>query len=293
MSAATHIPPKTQAEPSGSSATMRARTLLGAAIVIGALSIVALILDLGWIVGAVLALAALAVIVVGPFIAMRRRSFVVAPLAIALVSLLNPLILGGITAHVTNLIGVVTLQRGLVLWADYPGIVGWDAPDELTVVDPGALARQTQDVTRDVVDTLSSEYGWSWSIGESVGGTQSIANGFGGPSVFVRIDSATWTTADFDGSEEQAQGLLAAMQSAADELGLTTVGDAIGEESGGEATWSDGRGGVLTLSYDGSEVSFWYIGGPFSTVSTEEYDALLEPYAGLGLPEPIVEPDLP
>ena len=44
---------------------------------------------------------------------------------------------------------------------------------------------------------------------------------------------------------------------------------------------------------DGSEVSFWYTGGPFSTVSTEEYLAMLEPYAGLELPDPIVEPDLP
>lgn len=293
MSTMTQTPPQTHDEHSAAPAPMRARTLLWAAIVIGALSVVALALDAGWIVGAILSLAALAVIVVGPFIAMRRRSLVAAPLAIALVSLLNPVILGGVSAHVTNLIGVVTLQRGIVLWGAYPGIAGWDAPDELTVVDPGALARQTQDVTRGVVDELSSAYGWSWSIGDSVGGTQSIANGFGGTSVFIRVDSARWTTADFDGSQEQADALLTAMQTAADELGLTTVGDAIDAGSGGEATWSDGRGGVLTLAYDGSQASFWYTGGPFSTVSTEEYLALLEPYAGLDQPEPIDEPDLP
>ncbi|GAA1464699.1 heparan-alpha-glucosaminide N-acetyltransferase domain-containing protein [Microbacterium thalassium] len=299
MTAPTQLPPPAQVAPEAEapprSSAMRARTLLVAAIVIGVLSLVALALDLGWVVGAVLSLAALAVIVVGPFIAMRRRSLVVAPIAIALVSLLNPVILGAVAAHVTNLVGVVSFQRGIIFWYDYPGIDGWDAPDELAVVDPAALAGTSQDATRGVVDELSSELGWSWTVDGDIGGVASIANGFGGPSVFFRADSARWSTPDFDGSPEQAAVLLAALDEAAAQLELTEVTDTAGDVAAGdgERVWSDGVGGELTVTVDGSDVAFWYTGGPFSTVPTEEYLALLEPYAGLELPEPITEPDLP
>jgi|GEM_PF-1411233 len=275
----------------------RPATVLAAAAVVAIASVAAALAGAGWATIPLCA-AALVVLVCATLVAMRRDSHAVAPLAIALVALLNPLVLGGLTDHVREQVGVVTLapDRGLVLWATYPGIAGWDGPDAPAAVDTTALAQAVPRVMRGIVDATGRGHGWSWSLGDEVQpGAQAIANGFGGSSMFWRIDSPRWTTGDFDGSDAQRATLLAAVAGAAAALEAGEVVDVRGDvgAADGVRVWRDGRGGELTLTIAGADVIAVYAGGPFLAGDPAEFDARMAGFAGLDLPEPIAQPDLP
>jgi len=271
--------------------------VLVAAGVVAVASLAAALAGAGWAT-IPLVVAALVVLVLATLVAMRRDSRVLAPLAIALVALCNPVVLGGLTDHVRDQVGVVTVapDRGLVLWATYPGIAGWDAPAVPASVDTTALAQAVPRVVRGVVDATGREFGWSWSLGDEVPqGARAIANGFGGASMFWRIDSPRWTTADFDGSGAQRAALLGAVDSAAAALETGEVSDTTGDVDAGDGVraWTDGRGGVLTLEIAGGDVAVVYAGGPFLAGDPAEFAERMAGFAGLELPAPLVRPDLP
>ena len=227
-----------------------------------------------------------------------RRSVFVAPLAICLVAAMNPAALSGLGGYVERHAGVVSFafDRGIVLWAKYPGIAWWDAPQDPQSVDTIALAQSVQRALRTAVGALSTAYGWTWQIGDGEVGVRPIPNGFGGDSLFERVDAPRWTTEEFDGSDGQRVALLAAAEASAAELGLTQVANPSGDVTTGDGsrTWSaDAQ--TLTLTVEGSRVSLTYAGGPFLSTRTVpgELETALSGYEGLPLPPTIVTPDLP
>lgn len=274
----------------------RPRTVLLAALVVALASLAAAWLGIGWWASPVLVLAAVAVTVFATASAVRRDSVFVAPIAIALVAVLNPLVLGGLGTHVRETAGMVTFDagRGLVLWKNYPGIGGWELPDEVQPINVVAFGDHVQRSVRSVVDATSGSFGWTWEVREGRVGLGRIANGYGGAAEFYRVDSTPWRSTSFDGSAEQRAVLVAAAQAAADELALTTVADEAGDVTAGDGgrTWSDATG-TLTLRVEGSAVEISYVGGPVLGGTQAEFDLRLGPYRGLTPPEPFTSPDLP
>lgn len=295
----TATPAAPAAGPTGLRGIPRPLTTLLVALVVAAASIVAFLAGAGWGVGLVLMLLAIAATVWATVAAVRRDSVFVAPLAIVLLAVLNPLVLSGLSAHIQERAGVITFafDRGLVLWATYPGIAGWDAPEDATPVNTAGLAQAEQRALRSVVEATTAAHGWVWSIGEGAAGVFRIANGFGGPSLFERVDSPVWTSDDFDGSAPQRELLLSSAQSAADALELRTVTDVEGDVATGDGVrhWDDGAGGVMSLTIAGARVTLQYTGGPFLSggSSAAEYQLARSGFAGLQPPAPIEEPDLP
>ncbi len=282
--------------------TRRARVLrpgatLGAAAVVGLAALCVVLFSLGWVLAALVTVAAVLVIVTATASAMRRGSRLLAPLAVAVVAVLNPVVLQGLADHTRDAVGVVTFEpgQGIVLWGGYPGIAGWDAPEAPEPVEVRPLVLDVQDAVRAIVDDTGDTLGWTWSVGETAGGATTIANGFGGPSMFARVTSPTWTTTDFTGSEPQRDILLAALQSTAETLGLNAREDVEGDVATGDGVrvWTDASGGELALTVGAGEVVVVYIGGPYLVGTTAEYETRLAPFAGLEQPEPIVTPDLP
>lgn len=283
----------------GLRAVPRPRTALLVAIVVAAASVLASLAGAGWGIGLVLMLLAIGVTVWATVAAVRRDSVLVAPLAIVLVAVLNPLVLSGLGAHIRERAGVITFafDRGLVLWSTYPGIAGWDAPEDATPVNTTGLAQAEQRALRGTVEATTAAYGWVWSLGEGAAGVFRIANGYGGESLFERVDSPVWTSEDFDGSAPQRDLLLSSAQSAAAALELTTITETEGDVAGGDGVrqWDDGAGGVMTLRVAGSRVTLRYTGGPFlsGSSSAAEYRLARSGFEGLEPPAPIEEPDLP
>lgn len=283
----------------GLPAVPRPRTALLVAIVVAAASVLASLAGAGWGIGLGLMVLAVAVTVWATIAAVRRDSVFVAPLAIVLVAVLNPLVLSGLAAHIQERAGVITFafDRGLVLWSTYPGIAGWDAPEDAAPVNTTALAQAEQRALRGAVEATTAAHGWVWSIGEGAAGVFRIANGYGGDSLFERVDSPVWTSEDFDGSAPQRDLLLSSAQTAAAALELTTVTEAEGDVTTGDGMrrWDDGAGGVMTLRVAGSRVTLQYTGGPFlsGSSSAAEYRLARSGFEGLQPPAPIEEPDLP
>lgn len=277
---------------------LRPGLILACAVVVVLVSWVSIAFRLPWIIAAIAMLLAVLVTVWGTLSAIVRRSLFVAPLAICLVAAGNPATLAGLGSYVERHAGVlsVTLDRGIVLWAKYPGIAGWDAPTDPQPVDTIALAKNVQRALRTAIGSLTTAYGWAWQIGDGDVGVTPIPNGFGGNSMFERVDAPRWTTDAFDGSDEQRAAAIATAEASAAELGLTQASDTAGAVDTGDGTrsWSaDSQ--TLTLTITGSRVTLTYVGGPFlSTLSLPgEFETASSGYAGLPLPPTIVTPDVP
>lgn len=244
-------------------------------------------------------LLALAVVVTGwaAWVAVRRPSLVLAPLAVCILALGNPATLAGTTAFVQDHAGVITVRTqdgfGLVFWKQYPGVAGWTAPADPAPVDTVAFAASAQAAVRGIVDALSAE-GREWTASSTPSGLQLLPNGYGGPSMFDRVDSAEWHTT-LDGSAAQRATLLAAARETAQALGLADEQVVTGDPLSGTATttWSDADG-VLTLVLADDAVTVSYSGGPFlrATALPGEFAQRMSAFAGLTPPAPLVAPDV-
>lgn len=291
---ATHVPGATPRR----ARVARARTVLIAAAAVAALSVLWLATGGNPVLAAILVVAALVVVLWGTAVAMRRGSKVLAPLAVILVAVLNPLVLGTVSTHLDDRVGRMTVssEAGLVFWQHYPGIAGWDAPATPTPVDTTEIVRTAQTSFRAATDTLSAEHAWTWQVGE-VTGLSPMLNGFGGMSMFHRIDVPVWSTTDFDGSDNQRALLLDVAAGVAEEMALPEVSDPVGdiETGNGVRAWSDDLGGTFRVAVDGAAVSLEFSGGPYFSAGTslDEYAAAREQYAGLEVPEPLFVPELP
>lgn len=277
---------------------IRPALVLGVAAVVAVVSGVVVATGLPWVVGLLVMIVAVAATIWATLSAVVRRSLVVAPLAICLLAVGNPAVLAGVGSYVERSVGVVTFSpdRGFVLWSLYPGIVGWDAPDAPDAVDTPVLAQSVQRALRSAVGVLTDAYGYAWRIGDGQVGIAPIANGFGGYSMFERVDAPLWTTSDFDGSEGQRSAIVAAAAASAAELGLTDAADSAGDVDTGDGTreWSaDGQ--TLTLTLAGAQIELSYTGGPFlaPTSLPGEFEDRLRGFEGLPLPSTIVTPDVP
>ncbi len=278
---------------------LRPATVLAAAAIVAVASWISVGLRAPWPIIAVLTVAALAVLVWASLSAIGRRSLVVAPLAVCLAVMGNPLTTAGLGSYVERHAGVITvsLRDGVVLWKTYPGIAGWEptAPAVQPVDTPG-LAMDVQRVLRDVVGEMSDAYGYAWEVGNSEVGITPIANGFGGRSFFERVDAPLWQTSDFDGSPAQRTTLLESTSASAGELGLTTAADPSGDvdSADGVRTWTDDAQ-RLTLTIEGSAVTLTYVGGPFLGSGTlpGEYLREMQRFVDLPLPPTIEEPNVP
>ncbi|WP_404430029.1 hypothetical protein LG299_10685 [Microbacterium lacus] len=279
--------------------SLRPATVLVAAAIVAVVSWMSVAFRAPWPIVAVLTVAALAVLVWASLSAIGRRSLVVAPLAVCLAVMGNPLTTAGLGSYVERHAGVITLslRDGIVLWKAYPGIAGWEPSTPATQpVDTTGLAMDVQRVLRDVVGEMSDAYGYVWQVGDGQVGISIIANGFGGGSLFERVDAPLWQTSDFDGSPAQRATLVASTTASAEELGLTTVADPSGDvgSADGIRTWS-GEAQRLTLTIDDSTVTLTYVGGPFlgSTTLPGEYLRGMQGFADLPLPPTIEEPNIP
>ncbi|GAA1922480.1 hypothetical protein GCM10009775_13680 [Microbacterium aoyamense] len=277
---------------------LRPATILLVALVVVAVSFFVVLTRLPWIVGLVLMLVAVVVTIWATLSAVVRRSLFVAPLAVCLVAVGNPAVLAGAGAFVERNVGVVTVSfdRGVVPWALYPGIAGWEAPQAPEVVDTPALAQTVQRALRSAVGALSADYAYTWQVGDGRVGIAPIANGFGGDSMFQRIDAPRWTTSDFDESAEQRAAIVAAAAASAAELGLMQATEAAGDVDTGDGTreWTD-EGQTFTLTLEGQRVALSYTGGPFLAPQSlpGEFQRSMRAYEALTLPPPIVTPNLP
>lgn len=291
--------PTPQARGIRSPLSLRPAITLASAAIVAVVSWVSVALGAPWPIIAVLTVAAVAVMVWASLSAIGRRSLVVAPLAVCLAVLGNPLITSGIDSYVERHAGVITvsLDHGLVLWKTYPGIPGWQPSSPATQpVDTPGIAMNVQRALRDVVGDMSNSYGYTWEIGDGQVGIAPIANGFGGTSLFERVDAPLWQTTDFDGSADQRAAVVASTTTSAASLGLTAVADPEGDVDTGDGirTWSD-EAQQLTLTIEGSSVTLTYVGGPFLRASTipGEYLRAMQAFEGIPLPPTIEEPNIP
>ncbi|QTV80099.1 hypothetical protein [Microbacterium sp. NIBRBAC000506063] len=290
--------PQAEAPQPSRARVARPRVVMIAALALVALSMLWLFGGRNGALGVVLSVAALIVIVWATAVAMRRGSAVVAPLAVILVVLGNPVVLGIYSNHLDDRVGRLTIspEDGLVFWQQYPGIAGWQAPSEPVPVDTTEIVRTAQASFRTAIDELSGEFGWAWQVGD-ITGVSAIPNGFGGESMFHRVDAPVWTTSDFDGSDAQRATLLDLGAGIAEQLQLPTLTDAVGDVSAGDGVraWTDDLGGAFTVTVQGSTVSLQFVGGPYFAAHTsmEEYAEAREHFAGIELPEPLFVPELP
>jgi hypothetical protein len=272
---------------------------MAVALVLAVLSWTATVAGWGPIASVLLTITCILAIVAAGVSAMAWRSAVLAPLAVCLLAVGNPIAASASATFVEREIGPVTVtaDRGLVFWELYPGVAGWDAPDPVPRVDASALARTAQSAIRSVVTDLTDSFGYAWTVQEdAAAGVSAIANGFGGTSMFVRVDVPEWVTESFDGSSGQRDAILTAAAGAAAALQLTDVQDSSGDvaTSDGVRSWST-AGQLLTLTIDGARVSLVFTAGPYLSGSyiPEEYERALTSFEGLTAPEPRVRPSLP
>ncbi len=276
----------------------RARTVMVAALAVAVASILWFMLGQSPVAAVVLVVVALVLVGWAAFVAVRRESMVVAPAAVVILALCNPLVMGAYAQHLDERVGRMSFEfsRGIVFWHHYPDIVGWEAPSPLPKVDTGALVRAVQSGSRAAILSVSAELDWSWRVGK-ITGLSMIPNGFGGNSMFQRVDMPTWSTDDYDGSTEQREVLMAAVELFAQELwpdSEVTVSAAV--TSGVyERVWADDLGGRLSLTLHGEHVELAFRGGPYfsANASLEEYEERRADFAGLTPPTPIFIPELP
>jgi hypothetical protein len=289
-------------EATEASAAPRRRAAWPTLVVAAAIAVVSCIAALGrWPAPVQTGLFVVAALATGwaAWTSVRRPSVVIAPLAVCLLALGNPLSLGGIASNVEAHAGIITVRTeggfGLVFWKEYPGVAGWSAPSDPQPVQTVAFATQVQAAVRGVVTAMSDAYGLTWTAGQGRTGVESLPNGFGGLSMFDRVDSAQWRTT-LDGSAAQRTALVAATRTAANALGLADeAGSADDIAAGtGTMTWQD-PGGVLTLMLAGDAVTLQYSGGPFlrGTSLPGEYEQRMAGFAGLTPPTPLNMPDVP
>lgn len=247
---------------------------------------------IGWVITAV----AIMMTIWATATAVRRNSVFLAPVAIVVLALVNPMIVGGLGQHVRDTAGIITVERGhgLIFWQLYPGIYGWETPDNVQSVDTVTYMNSVNQQLRTIVETTMDELDWSWQVAEGRVGTERIPNGFGGVSQFERGDSMNWETESFDGSAEQRHELVRFAQAAADELELPELTDDNGAAESGDGVlqWSD-ENGVLTVQIEGSHVALSYTGGPFLIDSRAEFDLAMRTFEGVTPPEPIMVPEIP
>lgn len=248
--------------------------------------------------GALLAVAGAPAIAWAAFVAVRQRSYVVAPIAIAVLVAMNPVVLGAIGSVAEDRLGRVSYEAdtGVVFWQQYPGIAGWTAPAEPLHADTDDLVSTAHAHMTLAVETLAAESDWAWEATEPAALTP-IPNGFGGGSLFDRIDGPVWSATGFGRTDAERALLLDVAAGLAEKLRLPVIADSVGnvETGSGVRGWSGDSGCVLTLTIDGGIVRFSFSGGPYlrAGVSVDEYATALAPFARVTLPDPIFLPALP
>jgi len=278
--------------------SLRSGHTLVAAMGIAILSVIAVLADASWVLlGVLCAVAALAV-AVAVASTMRVGSQVIAPLAVCVLALGNPLVFSALqrVAVVEFATISVSPDGGLVDWEKYPGIAGWEeALIARSPIEAGALATSANGAVRAIVDALTDEHGYAWTTVPCPAGVLSIPNGFGGGSAFERIESVSWVTESFDGSAHQRASILGAMTEAASRLGLEDVGDPEGDVSvaDGSRQWRHGSQS-LTVTIGTRDVSVSFRAGPYLSgrVSDAEYERSMARYLGLAQPTPTDETGL-
>jgi hypothetical protein len=246
-----------------------------------------------------LIVAAIVVTLWAAWAVIRRPSLVVAPLAVCLVAFGNPLALGGMATNIEAHAGLITVRTdggfGLVFWKQYPGVAGWTAPPDPQPVDTVAFAASVQAAVRSIIDDTTSAFGLTWTVASRPSGLMPLSNGYGGRSMFDRVDSAQWHTT-LDGSAAQRAALLHTTRAAAAALQLGDENAVSGDPltGTGTTTWSDADG-ELTLILDADAVTVSYSGGPLLTGTSlpGEFERRMADFAGLTPPPPLVAPGVP
>ena len=290
-----------QTTPAGTRRRPRAWPPLVVAAGVAVLSVAGALLRWPAPIQAILVAAAIVVTLWAAWAVIRRPSRVVAPLAVCLVALGNPLALGGMATNIEAHAGLITVRTdggfGLVFWKQYPGVAGWTAPSDPQPVDTVAFAAAVQAAVRSIVDDTTTAFGLTWTVASQPSGLMQLPNGYGGPSMFDRVDSAQWHTM-LDGSAAQRTAVLAATRAAATTLQLGDEKAVSGDPltGTGTTTWSDADAdGELTLVLDADAVTVSYSGGPLLTGTSlpGEFERRMADFAGLTPPAPLVTPDVP
>ncbi|WP_404430447.1 hypothetical protein LG299_11810 [Microbacterium lacus] len=271
------------------------RIVLAAASVVAILSVAGTLLDAGWVLLGALSIAAGAIIFVAARSAMLTGSRVLAPLAVCVVAVGNPLAVSAVQSFIAVEFDTIARSTGggLVDWALYPGVADLTpTTDQLQTVDTAALATAANASLRSAVETLAGELGHAWTTAECTTGVLGIPNGFGGGSEFVRVQSAVWVTESFDGSDAQREVLLRTLDSAAAQLALTEIRDTAGDVRTGDGMreWRL-ESQSLSLTIARSTVSMSFIAGPLlsSWTTAAEFEDVVAPYSGVQPPAVVEE----
>ncbi len=271
---------------------------LAAAVALAAASAVLGLAHGPWWAKLVVLLAAIAVTAWAAWLAVRRPSLVIAPLAVCLLALGNPLALAVFSVNVETHAGLVLPRPdgfGLVFWKRYPGIAGWRAPAHPVPFEAAQYLRSVQAAIDEATGELSTRYRLTFKVQPGPTGVTAIANGYGGSSMFERADAPTWVS-QLDGSAQQHDAAVAAARAAAARIGLPDERVAAGEPLHGDGTlrFSDSRG-ALQLVFRADEVTLSYTGGPFlaSTWIPGEFEQRMAAFTGLAQPAPLIVPNWP
>lgn len=272
--------------------------VLAAAAVLAAVSAVLGFAHGPWWAKLVVLLAAIAVTAWAAWLAVRRPSLVIAPLAVCLLAIGNPLALALLGVNVETHAGLVLPRSdgfGLVFWKRYPGIAGWQAPAHPVPFDAVPYLRAVQAAIDQATGELSTRYRLTWRVEPGPTGITPIANGYGGASMFQRADAPTWVSR-LDGSAQQHDAVVAAARAAAARIGLPDEHVAAGDPLRGDGTlrFSDARG-ALRLVFLADVVTLAYTGGPFlaSAWIPGEFEQRMAAFAGLAQPAPLIAPNWP
>jgi len=226
----------------------------------------------------------------GAWMAVPGRLRVIAPAAICIVALLNPLVIVGAVTNVQTYAGLVLPNPngpGLVLWKLYPGIAGWTAPAHPVPIDATGRLKDVQTGMTAVKASLSKQFRQTWQTDDTPVGVLPVANGYGGQSLFVSIAPAPWHTRMVGTSDERAT-MIDETTALAVSLGLDDEPTTIGVPATGDGTLNwHAANETLTLRFDGEQITFTYLGGPFlpSTSYRGEYESRMRPFEGIPQPE--------
>ncbi len=271
---------------------------LAGAAVIAVLSAVLGLAQAPWWLRIIVLLLAVALTAWAAWLAVRRPSLVIAPLAVCLLAIGNPLALAGFSVNVETHAGLVLPRPdgfGLVFWKRYPGIAGWRAPAHPRPFDAQTYLRTVQAAMDAATGDLSTRFHLTWRVQPGLTGITPITNGYGGMSMFQRADAPTWTS-QLDGTTVQHDAMIAAARQAAQRIGLPREQVGAGDPLHGDGLlrFSDDRG-ALTLSFRAGAVAFGYRGGPFlaNTWIPGEFEQRMDAFADLPQPAPLIAPNWP
>lgn len=231
----------------------------------------------------------------------QARTWSAAAGAVCVLALINPLVFAGIGTVITQRVGAITVssEQGVVFWAKYPGVAGWDAPPHPPEGNAFAMGSMNDRALSALTSELSQQFGFHWSIGDRPSGLLTVPNGFGGASIFQVVNGADWTTSEFGGTPAERVALVAAAEATAETLG-------VGDPSASTGTWAEAgqpvastgdiatgdgmrvwTGGAQTfvVTVTGQTVTLSYTAGPYarSNLYDGEYEKL---FAGFPTTQP-------